>query len=72
MLFRQKGRIRKKENEHLIALLEKVKDELETQKSFLRKSVDPPQMMHYQLKLTEAKYLFLLREARIRQAAKIN
>ena len=72
MLFRKKGRIREKENEHLISLLEKVKGELETQKSFLLKSVEPPQAIYLQMKLTEAKYLFLLREARIRQAAKIN
>lgn len=71
-MFRKKGRIRKKENEQLIMLLEKVKNELETQKSFFRKSVDPPLTMYYQLKLTEAKYLFLLREARIRHAAKTN
>lgn len=70
MLFRRKGRIRKEEDERLLSLLDEVKNKLIYKREMVNKSVDPSPLVLHELNLIEAKYLFLLREARIRQTKK--
>lgn len=67
MLFNRKGKIRAKENEKLLAMLEEMKGKFLQLQKLVTKSVDPSPYVIYEMKLTEAKYLFLLREVRHRQ-----
>ncbi|WP_018923324.1 YaaL family protein [Salsuginibacillus kocurii] len=69
MRFRKK-RIRKKENERLLYYLKHLKAERERHHSFLAHSVDPTPDVMAQVKIIEAKYMFLLREARRRNKNK--
>jgi hypothetical protein len=69
MFFRRKGKIRKEEDEKLISLIEELKDQLYHQREIVNKSVDPSPSVIYELDLTEVKYLFFLREARVRQTS---
>ena len=61
MLFRKKGKIRKMENIRLIEQIEYQKYLLGNQKELVEKSVEPSEDVLLKLKLTEAKYLFLLK-----------
>ncbi|BAB03756.1 YaaL family protein [Halalkalibacterium halodurans] len=70
MFFRKKGKIRKIEDERLLAFIEKQKKQLEMQQQMVENSVDPSEEVLYRLKLTKAKYLFLLKEARVRNTSK--
>ncbi len=72
MLFKKKGRIRKAENRRLVDEIEHQKHLLMTQRELVAKSVDPSEDVLLKLKLTEAKYLFLLKEARIRKTSMEN
>ncbi|PWA12097.1 DUF2508 domain-containing protein [Pueribacillus theae] len=65
MLFKKK--LRKTYDEHLIETLERVKEEWFTKRELVQKSVEPPYELLYELKLAESKYLFLLKEAKIRK-----
>ncbi|OLO25201.1 hypothetical protein BTR23_25310 [Alkalihalophilus pseudofirmus] len=67
MFFKKKGRIRKEENERLLSLIDDMKQKLTKQQLLINNSVDPSPMVLSDVKVTEAKYMFLLREARIRQ-----
>ncbi|WP_078429515.1 YaaL family protein [Alkalihalobacterium alkalinitrilicum] len=67
MFFKKKGRIRKEENERLLSLIDDMKQKLTKQQLLINNSVDPSPMVLNDVKVTEAKYMFLLREARIRQ-----
>ncbi len=69
MLFKKKGKIRKVEDERLVAYIESLKLVLMNQKELVQKSVDPSEEVMFKLKLTEAKYLFLLKEARKRKTS---
>ncbi|OIJ16231.1 hypothetical protein BKP35_04455 [Anaerobacillus arseniciselenatis] len=69
MLFRKKGKIRKAEDDRLIAHIDELKAKLMNQKQLVQNSVDPPEDVIYNMKLTEAKYLFLLKEARNRKTS---
>ncbi|MDE5416317.1 YaaL family protein [Alkalihalobacterium chitinilyticum] len=70
MFFKKKHRIRKEENERLLILIDEMKQKLTNQQLLVKKSLDPSPMVLNELKVTEAKYMFLLREARIRQTTK--
>ncbi|WP_209125770.1 YaaL family protein [Alkalihalobacillus sp. BA299] len=70
MFFKKKYRIRKDENEKLFLLIDEMKQKLTNQQLLVKKSVDPSPMVLNDLKITEAKYMFLLREARLRQTQK--
>ncbi|TES47367.1 DUF2508 family protein [Halalkalibacterium halodurans] len=70
MFFRKKGKIRKIEDERLLAFIEKQKKQLEMQQQMVENSVDPSEEVLYRLKLTKVKYLFLLKEARVRNTSK--
>lgn len=67
MLFKKKGKIRKEENKRLVHQIELQKQLLMTQKQLVEKSLDPSEEVLLSLKVTEAKYLFMLREARVRK-----
>jgi hypothetical protein len=67
MLFKKKGNIRKAENKRLVEQIEFQKQLLMNQKELVEKSVDPSEEVILKLKVTEAKYLFMLKEARVRK-----
>lgn len=69
MLFKKKGKIRKLENERLVSHIEILKRKWMDQSDLVRKSVDPSEEVMLNVKLTEAKYLFLLKEARKRNTS---
>lgn len=69
MLFKKKGKIRKVEDERLVSHIEILKATLINQTELVQKSVDPSEDVLYKLKLTESKYLFLLKEARCRNTS---
>lgn len=64
MLFRKKGKIRKREEDRLISHIDMLKDKLFIQRELVNRSVDPSDEVLLNFKMTEAKYLFLLKEAR--------
>lgn len=67
MFFQKKGKLRKEEyDDKLIVLLEKVKNEWLRQKRMVEQSVEPSQDVICSLKIAEAKYFFLLKEAKRR------
>ncbi|MEN0641601.1 YaaL family protein [Alkalicoccobacillus gibsonii] len=68
MFFRKKGKLRMEENERLLNHIEVTKERYDNQRQLLEHSVDPSEDVIARMKLTEAKYSFLLREARIRHA----
>ncbi|MFL0492989.1 hypothetical protein CN931_23390 [Bacillus sp. AFS054943] len=66
MFFQKKGKLRKEYDDKLIVLLEKVKNEWLRQKKMVEQSVEPSQDVLCALKIAEAKYFFLLKEAKRR------
>ncbi|WP_096202858.1 YaaL family protein [Bacillus sp. FJAT-45350] len=66
MFFKRRKRIRNLEDQQLMNLIDDLKVHLSNQQAIVSKSVDPSEEVLYEMKLTEAKYLFLLREARVR------
>ena len=66
MFFQKKGKLRKDYDDKLIVLLEKVKNEWLRQKRMVEQSVEPSQDVICSLKIAEAKYFFLLKEAKRR------
>lgn len=66
MFFQKKGKLRKEYDDNLIVLLEKVKNEWLRQKRMVEQSVEPSQDVFCSLKIAEAKYFFLLKEAKRR------
>jgi hypothetical protein len=66
MLFRRKGRLRKEYDEKLLAQLNRYKINWQQEKLLLEKSFDPSEEVICQTKIAEAKYIFLLREAKQR------
>ncbi|MCM2676478.1 YaaL family protein [Shouchella plakortidis] len=70
MFFRKKGKLRMEENERLLNHIEVTKERYDNQRQLIEHSVDPSEDVISRMKLTEAKYSFLIREARIRRARK--
>lgn len=66
MFFQKKGKLRKEYDDKLIVLLEKVKNEWLRQKRMVEQSVEPSEDVICSLKIAEAKYFFLLKEAKRR------
>ncbi|EEL90087.1 DUF2508 domain-containing protein [Bacillus cereus] len=66
MFFQKKGKLRKEYDDKLIVLLEKVKNEWLRQKRMVEQSVEPSPAVLCSLKIAEAKYFFLLKEAKRR------
>ncbi|OQP03945.1 hypothetical protein B1690_16925 [Geobacillus sp. 46C-IIa] len=67
MLWRRKGKLKRQFDEKLIAELQKARTEWLEQKQLIEKSVDPSLEVLSALQLAEAKYFFLLREAKHRR-----
>ena len=55
------------EDRRLINMMEELKEQLANFQSIVKNSVDPSEEVFQRLKVTEAKYLFLLKEARERK-----
>jgi hypothetical protein len=66
MLFRRKGWLRSQYDQQLIQNLLNTKKEWNRQKQLVDKSVEPSSQVLYELKVAEAKYFFLLKEAKKR------
>jgi uncharacterized protein YktB (UPF0637 family) len=66
-LFRKKGRLRKEINDSLLNILDHSKNEWLKQKRVVDSSIEPSFEVLHQLKLAEAKYFFLLKEARYKK-----
>ncbi|WP_160726178.1 YaaL family protein [Bacillus sp. USDA818B3_A] len=66
MFFRRKGRLRKEYDEKLLAQLNRYKIHWQQEKQLLERSFDPSEEVICQTKIAEAKYIFLLREAKQR------
>ena len=66
MLFKRR-QLRQTIDEELFKTLESVKQEWLMRKALIEKSIEPSYVLIYELKLTEAKYLFLLKEAKVRK-----
>ncbi|MGM7724825.1 YaaL family protein [uncultured Metabacillus sp.] len=66
MLFRRKGWLRNQYDQQLIQNLLDLKQEWNRQKQLIEKSVEPSSQVLYELKVAEAKYFFLLKEAKKR------
>ncbi len=69
MFFKQKGKLRKEFNQQLIKNLETTKDEWKKQKDMIKRCVEPSEEILFQFKISEAKYLFLIREAKSRKVS---
>ncbi|OCA88607.1 hypothetical protein A8F94_24335 [Bacillus sp. FJAT-27225] len=67
MLFRKKGRLRAESNEKFLNLLTELKTDWRQQKELLDKSFDPSEEVICQTKIAEARYFFLLKEAKYRK-----
>ncbi|MBM7098027.1 MULTISPECIES: YaaL family protein [Alteribacter] len=71
MFFRKKRKVRRKGDERLLEEIDGLKESLDQQKAMLAHSSDYQDHLLYKSKLTEAKYLFLLKEIRHRRTSKI-
>jgi hypothetical protein len=67
VLFRRKGWLRKQYDQQLLQNLLNMKKEWNRQKQLVDKSVEPSSQVLYELKVAEAKYFFLLKEAKKRK-----
>jgi hypothetical protein len=66
VFFRRKGWIRKEFDEKLLNSMDEYKKDWQQQKTLLDKSFDPSEEVICQTKIAEAKYFFLLKEAKQR------
>ncbi|MBF0709554.1 MULTISPECIES: YaaL family protein [Bacillales] len=67
MFFKRKGYLRKDADERLIQTLYELKDVWNNQKEIVERSVEPSGAVLAKLKVDEAKYFFLLKEAKRRK-----
>lgn len=64
--FRKKGKLRKEFDEKLVNELLDYKEVYLNQVELVERSVDPPDELLMHVKLSQAKYYFLLKEAKAR------
>ncbi|SFA54695.1 Protein of unknown function [Parageobacillus thermantarcticus] len=69
MLWRRKGWLKKQFDLKLIEQLQAVRDEWYEQKQLIEKSVEPSEEVLMTLNVAEAKYFFLMREAKYRRVS---
>jgi hypothetical protein len=69
VFWKRKGWLRKQFNDQLIERLQRYRDEWMGKKQLIDKSVEPSDKIICDLKIAEAKYLFLLREAKKRKVS---
>lgn len=67
MFWRRKGRLKKQFDERLVEQLEAMRNEWIKQKELIEKSIEPSEDVLMDAKMTEAKYFFLIREAKRRR-----
>ncbi|ANB59924.1 YaaL family protein [Anoxybacteroides amylolyticum] len=67
MFWRRKGWLKKQFDERLVEQLEAMRNEWIKQKELIEKSIEPSGDVLMDAKITEAKYLFLIREAKRRR-----
>lgn len=67
IFFRRKGSLRREYDEKLVQLLEQQKAEWKRQEKMMERSLEPSEDVICHLKITEAKYLYLLKEAKQRR-----
>ncbi|MBL4952238.1 YaaL family protein [Neobacillus sp. OS1-32] len=67
MFFRRKEWLRREFDEKLLVQLNKHKEKWQQEKLLLEKSFDPSDEVIVQAKIAEAKYIFLLKEAKQRK-----
>lgn len=67
MLFRKKGNLRKEFDEKLFSELDRTGVLRANQRSLVEKSFEPSDEIICDVKITEAKYYFLLKEAKNRR-----
>ncbi|RSK29199.1 DUF2508 family protein [Bacillus sp. HMF5848] len=67
MVFKKKkGRLRKVYDEKVIANLHTSRELWMQKKKYVENSVEPSDTVRFEQKIAEAKYLFMLKEARLR------
>jgi hypothetical protein len=66
MFFNRKGKIRNYGDEKLLIMLDRLKKEWQTRKEIIEKSVEPSSSVLYEFNLIQAKYFYLLKEAKVR------
>jgi hypothetical protein len=64
MFGRKKGLLRKEITQALLESLTRCKNDWMNKKEIIESSIDPSEEVIYQLKLSESRYLFLLKEVR--------
>jgi len=69
LLWRRKGWLKKQFDLKLIEQLQAVRDEWYEQKQLIEKSVEPSEEVLMTLNVAEAKYFFLMREAKYRRVS---
>ncbi|EIT83791.1 hypothetical protein A374_18614 [Fictibacillus macauensis ZFHKF-1] len=67
MFNSRKKRLRKAGDQELIETLQRVKDVWIYQKNLVERSMEPSEQVMFELNLAQAKYLFLLKEAKKRK-----
>lgn len=66
MFFRRKGKLRRDTDQKLWDSLNELKEEWMRNKVLVEKSIEPSVELLNDLKISEAKYFYLVREAKIR------
>lgn len=66
MFFRRKGKLRRETDQKLWDSLNDLKEEWMRNKLLVEKSIDPNVHLLNDLKTSEAKYFYLVREAKVR------
>lgn len=69
MLWRRKGCLKKQFDLKLVEELQALRDEWYEQKRLIEKCVEPSEEVLMALNVTEAKYFFLIREAKYRRVS---
>ncbi len=67
MFFRRKGWLRKEFDEKLLRQISEIRADWTNQKSLVEKSFDPSEEILCSAKLAEAKYFYLIKEAKSRK-----
>lgn len=67
MMRKKKRKLRRQKDEELISVLDHIKTKADQHESYLRNSIHHSGEVECVARLERAKYLFLLREARVRQ-----
>ncbi|MCZ0756992.1 YaaL family protein [Anoxybacillus sp. J5B_2022] len=67
MFWRRKGWLKRQFDQRLVEQLEAMRNEWMKQKDLIEKSIEPSEDVLMDAKITEAKYFFLIREAKRRR-----